>query len=297
MKSITQLDTKLLPKSVGKQVINTNNISILNLDKESIISLFQSHGLLFFKGFKADVETFTKFSNELSSNFMDYTGGVLNRRVINNNSTVLTVSDNKNEIKLHGEMYYQKNIPLMLWFFCAQPASKDGATIVCDGKQFFNELSDSLKELFSQKKLKYRGHLNKDAWMKRYKTDDLTVVEEICKSNDTHLQINEDESIDVYYICPAIYPSRNGKDMVFINSLLPGMVVAPEGISFDDDSEIDNEIMSELNDIAERITVEINWQKGDVLMVDNTRIMHGRKAFEDDKRDIYIRLCSPAFPC
>ncbi len=30
-------------------------------------------------------------------------------------------------------------------------------------------------------------------------------------------------------------------------------------------------------------------------MIDNTRILHGRRAFADDQRDIYIRLCSPAF--
>lgn len=54
--------------------------------------------------------------------------------------------------------------------------------------------------------------------------------------------------------------------------------------------------MSELNEIAERISIEISWQKGDILMIDNTRIMHGRRAFEDKQRDIYIRLCSPSFP-
>ena len=54
--------------------------------------------------------------------------------------------------------------------------------------------------------------------------------------------------------------------------------------------------MSELNEIAERITIEISWQKGDILMIDNTRIMHGRRAFYDDQRDIYTRLCFPAFP-
>ena len=69
----------------------------------------------------------------------------------------------------------------------------------------------------------------------------------------------------------------------------------PNVISFDDNSEITKDIMSELNEIADRITVEINWQKGDILMVDNNRIMHGRRAVSDDERDIYIRLCSPAF--
>jgi alpha-ketoglutarate-dependent taurine dioxygenase len=51
-----------------------------------------------------------------------------------------------------------------------------------------------------------------------------------------------------------------------------------------------------LNEIADKITTKIPWKKGDILMVDNTRIMHGRRAFSDNQRDIYLRLCSPAFP-
>lgn len=295
MKDNAQIYTKPLSKTIGQQIINANNSSILELSKESIVNLFRDRGVLLFRGFEANVEIFTKFSNELSTNFMDYTGGVFKRKVINNNSTLLSVNDFKDEVKLHGEMYYQKNIPLMLWFFCANPASQDGATIVCDGQLFFDELSDLLKDLFSQKKLKYRGHLERDAWIKRYKTDELDVVEQICKSNNTHLQINEDESIDVYYICPAIHPSRTGKSMIFINSLLPAMALASDVVSFDDGTDIDEEIICELNQIAEKITLEVNWQKGDILMVDNTRIMHGRRAFVDEKRDIYIRLCSPTF--
>lgn len=290
-----QLYTKPLSKVVGQQIINANNSSILDLNEESIVNLFRSHGLLLFKRFEADVEIFTRFSNELSTNFIDYTGGVFKRRVINSDSTLLSVNDFKDEIKLHGEMYYQKNIPLMLWFFCANPASQDGATIVCDGKLFFDELSDSLKDLFNRKKLKYRGHLKRDAWMQQYKTNNLDVVKQICKSNDVHMQINEDESIDVHYICPAIHPSRNGESMIFINSLLPAMAISPDVVSFDDGTNINDKIMSELNEISEKVTTEINWQKGDILMIDNTRIMHGRRSFVDDKRDIYIRLCSPAF--
>ena len=54
-------------------------------------------------------------------------------------------------------------------------------------------------------------------------------------------------------------------------------------------------VVSEVNKNAEKITTEISWKKGDILMVNNTIIMHGRRAFADNKRDIYLRLCSPAF--
>ncbi len=294
MKKIQKIHTEPLSDKVGQKVVNTDKINIFDLDEESIINLFQSEGVLLFRGFETNIEIFTQFTNKFSKNFLDYTGGVFNRRVINGDSTVLSVNDFNHEIKLHGEMYYQKNIPLMIWFFCANPASQDGETIVCDGKRFFEELRQPLKELFSQKKLKYRGHLDKDAWQKRYKTDDLNVVEKECKSNEVHLLINEDESIDVYYTCPVVHLSRSG-ELVFINSLLPAKSMAPNSVAFDDGSEIDDELMVELNEIAKKVTAEVRWEKGDILMVDNTRIMHGRRAFTDDKRDIYLRLCSPSF--
>ena len=295
MKIATQLHTRPLSATVGQQVINADNVSIFDLNQESIVNLFQSDGLLLFRGFETNIETFTRFTNSLSTNFLDYTGGVFNRKIINGDSTVLSVNDFNHEVKLHGEMYYQKTFPLMLWFFCAHPASQDGETIVCDGQLFYNELSEPLKKLLSQKKLKYHGYLDKEQWKKRYKTNELSVVEQICKRNDVQLQINEDESIDIYYICPAIHPSRSGKDMVFINSLLPAKSMSPKIVFFEDGSEIDDEIMSELTEIAKKITAEISWKKGDILMIDNTRIMHGRREFLDDKRDIYIRLCDPAF--
>jgi len=187
-----KINTQPLSENVGQQIINTDNINILDLDREEIINLFKSYGVLLFRGFENSVATFTQFTNSLSKDFRDYAGGVFNRRIINGNATILSVNDFNDEIKLHGEMYYQQDIPLMLWFFCAHPASQDGETIICDGRQFFNELSSPLKELFTHKKLKYSGHLDKDVWQKQYKTTDLRVVEQTCRSNNLLLQVNED---------------------------------------------------------------------------------------------------------
>lgn len=296
MKLNTRLYREPLSEKVGQKILNPDNISLLDLDKPEIMALFKSSGALLFRGFETDVNTFTQFTNSLSTNFLDYSGGVFNRRVINNDNTILTVNDFKDEIQLHGEMYYQKSHPLMLWFFCATPPVEKGETLICDGQKFFNELSDSLKQLFRQKKLKYLGHLTQEAWQKRYKTNDLTVVQETCAIHDTQVKVNEDESIDLEYICPAIYPSTADNHPTFISSLLPAKKLNPDVVSFHDGSEITDEIMSELYEIGENLTTEIAWQKGDILMIDNTRIMHGRRQITDEQRDIYIRLCSPSFP-
>ncbi|MEH2309128.1 TauD/TfdA family dioxygenase [Nostoc sp.] len=284
-----------ISNSIVQEINNPDNVSILKLDKEEIISLFKANGILLFRRFDVDVDIFKEFTNLLSIDFINYAGGAFSRRVINGDETLLSVNDFKSEIKLHGEMYYQQNIPLMLWFFCANPPLEDGETTVCDGRQFFNEISSSTKELFSKKKLKFNVRISQEDWQQKYQTDDLNQLEEMCRKNNTHLTVNEDQSILLEYISPAIIPSRCGKYQVFINSLLPTKQLNPKILNFEDDSEIPEEVVSELNEIAEKITTEISWQKGDILMIDNTRILHGRRSFADDQRDIYIRLCSPAF--
>ncbi|MEH2411257.1 TauD/TfdA family dioxygenase [Nostoc sp.] len=291
------MNTKIQPISdgIGQEIINLDNVSILELDKEQIISLFKHYGILLFRKFDVDADIFKEFTNLLSIDFINYAGGAFRRRVINGDQTLLSVNDSKSEIKLHGEMYYQQNIPLMLWFFCANPPLEDGETTVCDGRQFFHEISSSTKELFNKKKLKFTVSISKEDWHKKYQTDNLNTLEEICQKNNTHLTVNDDQSIMIEYICPAIIPSRCGKYQVFINSLLPTKQFISKILKFEDNSEIPEEVVSELNEIAEKITTEISWQKGDILMIDNTRILHARRAFADDQRDIYIRLCSPAF--
>ncbi|WP_254445349.1 TauD/TfdA family dioxygenase [Anabaena sp. UHCC 0204] len=287
--------TPSISEKVVQQIINQDHKSILELDQAEIINLFKEYGVLLFRGFTTDTEIFREFSNLFSTDFLDYAGGAFNRKVINNDKTILSVNDFQTEIKLHGEMYYQKNIPLMLWFFCANPAASDGQTTVCDGRQFFAELSNSTKELFNQKKLKFRAKMSQEQWQKKYKIDDVNQLEEICANNNTLVTIYEDQSILLEYICSLVIPSRCGNHQVFINSLLPAMQLNPDVLRFDDDSPIPDELMAELNGIAEKITTNICWQKGDILMIDNTRIMHGRRAFTDETREIYIRLCSPAF--
>ena len=107
----------------------------------------------------------------------------------------------------------------------------------------------------------------------KFKFDDINELEQMCKRNDTQLTIYEDRSILFQYICPVVIPSRCGKYQVFINSLLPAMQLNPDVLKFDDDSEIPDELIDELNGIAERITTNIDWKKGDILMIDKLNFL------------------------
>jgi alpha-ketoglutarate-dependent taurine dioxygenase len=61
-------------------------------------------------------------------------------------------------------------------------------------------------------------------------------------------------------------------------------------VRFEDGLKIPDDVIFELKDVTDKLTLPIAWQKGDILMIDNTRLLHGRKSFSDNQREIYVRM-------
>ena len=58
---------------------------------------------------------------------------------------------------------------------------------------------------------------------------------------------------------------------------------------------IPEKFIDEIKRVADDITVDHSWQQGDVVMLDNVRFMHGRRAFEkEDPRDILAIITARA---
>jgi alpha-ketoglutarate-dependent taurine dioxygenase len=51
-------------------------------------------------------------------------------------------------------------------------------------------------------------------------------------------------------------------------------------------------VIEELRRVEAELSQPLAWQPDDVLMVDNTRYLHGRRKFSDMSREIYVRLSS-----
>jgi alpha-ketoglutarate-dependent taurine dioxygenase len=295
--------TAPLSETFGTTLLATNQVNICELAQDEIRNLFKSSSLLLFRGFDVDTDNFKKFTELFSSSFVSYAGGAYSREIINGDQTLLSVTGGKQKwgVPLHGEMYYRKHKPSIIWFYCVTPALNDGETTVCDGAQVYKELSCSTQELLTKKRLKYIRTYPDSAWQKIYQTDDLNLVEKVCNENDITLSVGPDQSITTEYVISAIQESRYGKQKVFINNILPVVSQESKGsnvsiVRFEDNSKIPDSILDEIKTVTDKLTHLVAWEKSDILMVDNTRLLHGRKSFSDNQRDIYVRLCDAAFP-
>lgn len=311
-----------LRESFGVAVEAARPAPIQTLSRDLVASLFRRHGALLFRNFGADADAFTEFSAAHCHSFSTYQGGgfrwgKLDRQKVNNNDTLLTVTGATQSfgIPLHGEMYYMKQRPTVLWFFCENPPATAGETILCSGAEFYSRMGEDEREFFARNRLKYVRHLTAEEWPVAFQHDDAAVLRRWCDDNDCELTESADGSVTIEYVCPAVRPGPAGEE-VFINTLLllhsveqairsgyAAQVIelprnaCPIYVRLESGEEIPAALVERLKQAAEVMTVKVRWKKGDVLMIDNRRVMHGRKNCQGADRKIFVRMGEPAFDC
>jgi len=88
-----------------------------------------------------------------------------------------------------------------------------------------------------------------------------------------------------------VRPSALSGGEGFANAVLgPSHNYAAPRYRFEDGEEISQPEIEALRDLAETCTHALNWQDGDVAVLDNTRVMHGRREIIDTNRQLFIGM-------
>lgn len=279
--------------------------SLAELDFDQVVAEYKSAGMLMFRSYGASLEEFEQLTDRFTSQFMNYQGGGYKRRVINQggDQSIMSVNYDVGKKKqgmfalpIHGEMYYIKQRPTAMWFYCVHPAAEDGETTVCEGGEVYERLRPETKALFERQKLRYIRDYQEADWVKRFQTECLDEVEQFCRENDLHADIDRSQrTVHTEYLYPAVITHRFTNKPIFINNIMPVVWQERNGkktniVRLEDGSPIPDEVVAEIKEVTDRLTRKIPWQKGDVALVDNERIMHGRNSFQDDNRELYSRM-------
>jgi alpha-ketoglutarate-dependent taurine dioxygenase len=281
---------------------NSNDRS-MPLADSGVVDLFKANGVVLFRGFDLNQAGFVSYTEALTPDFLDYSGGAYARDKVNDNDTVLSVTGNRQffAVPLHGEMFYTKYRPTVLWFYCISPPVSGGETTVCDGVAIYRQLSVDSRALFDSKKISYIRHYADGDWQKIYLSDSVSEVEGICRKRDTAFTYHQDDgSVSTEFTCSAITTPLYTDQPAFVNNILPVLVQEANGnihslVRFEDGERIPDYVVEELRELANKLTVGVEWQAGDLVMVDNSRLMHGRNSFNDTQRDLNVRMSATVF--
>jgi alpha-ketoglutarate-dependent taurine dioxygenase len=261
---------------------------ILALDRDQIVEAFRNSGLVSFDGFALDLDVFREFTTQFANRFVtEY--NPLERHYLGDGT--MTVQYHYEGIPLHGEMAYLPRVspqlapPDILWFYCARPAREHGETLLCDGEKVVEKLSESTRRLFNEKRIKYRLVTSPEVWRAAAGVSEPHEAEHILRRIEGVVgwSFDRDGTLRWDYATHAIRPSRFSKRPAFVNS------VVCIGPSFEDGTDIPSGIITEIKSVTGRLAVPFPWRGGELMMLDNTRFLHGRSS-NDDQRLIYVRM-------
>jgi hypothetical protein len=121
--------------------------------------------------------------------------------------------------------------------------------------------------------------------------DTSSIADKLANIPDTILRVEPDGSLHLEYTVSAVQKPSHHESLAFANSL----IVEDRTCCFQNGEEVSRDLRLELFYEATNCSLLHKWQAGDVLMVDNSRMMHGRAPFNDEKRRICVRMGQERF--
>jgi len=240
-------------------------------------------GVVRLRGFAVDQAAFIALSARISSRAIAHSLGAVRHRLREDGTVVAPLPGNA-FVDLHGEMYFFPRHPDLVWFWCERPPERGGATTVADGAAFLRALSPEARDELDRRRLQFSVHMSADGVMSLGETTDLERAMANVRAMPGVIGLGRRAGgYALEYTTVAIVGD------VFINSI---MNVRRQGttirVRFADGGEIEPTMIAELAEVGERLTRDLEWQTGDIVVMDNAQVIHGRRAFDGD-RAIQIR--------
>ena len=282
-----------------------------DIPTQSVINAIRETGMVLFQGFGTSREEFDEMTARLGGKYMNYRGGGYVRKTEgeDRNATILSTSTTfeKGKVKpftqplpLHLEMSYTDKQPALLWFYCVTPPAKDGQTTIGDGVQIYQRLPQKWKDLLAEKRLMYLRAYPEGIWQNIYTTDDIDEARAFCHESGMTTEVDEEGTLHTTYLRTAIPKTRWGGHTAYANSAMT--VVMQEGtpreklssVRLEDGSRLPKELVQDVVRVQQEVIIDLDWQSGDFVLLDNTRTMHGRRGFEDTNREVLLRMVEDA---
>ncbi|MBD2166645.1 TauD/TfdA family dioxygenase [Calothrix membranacea FACHB-236] len=270
-------------------IYKQTNQSILQLPLQDTLNDFKAFGVLLFRGFDINYEQMKNFAEKFSSTFvLDKDRPIVDPH----NKYVTLVDPGMHYVSPHCENANSPFRPDVIWFCCGVPASQGGETLFWNGVRVWQELDEELRQLFIAKKIKFCQKFPAADW-KRFLGVGATLADvkrTLHGIPGLSYKINQDQSIAIEYVCSAVVKTKYGHQNAFANSLIAEYKNPRGVVTFEDGSPIPSTVINQVQQVMNNLTEVINWESGDLVMIDNSRFLHGRRSFTDTKRRIYSLL-------
>ena len=270
--------------------------------------LLRSHGGLVFRGFDlGSAEVLERLIRALGSDPLSYVGGNSPRTKVGDKAYTSTEFPADQRISMHNELSYASSWPAWIMFLCVTPPASGGATPMACSRRMLDLLPQDLVARFEEKGLMYLQTLPGRpgfgrTWQETFETTDPAIVEEHLGASGTEFEWVSRGRLKIRYRRNAIERHAVTNERVWFNQadqwhpsqLQPQLrevlqkVVEPQdfphNVVFGDGSPISDEDAGTIRQVYWDSSISFPWQRGDLMLLDNMLVAHGRDAFQGPRK-------------
>lgn len=252
---------------------------LLSVDRQEIRENYKRHGALLFRGFDFDLDIFASITASFCSSAAFNRSE--NREILAEENRIQTVNLGVKEFPLHPELSREPWKPDVCFFASLKDRAEGGETAICDGVEIVRRMPPDVHEALESRRLLYQQPMRKDEMRLWLNTDE--PADDLLKNPPAHcpfsFHISEKRQIIRSFSRPALHMPMFTDELAFGNFLFfawfgLGIRNFP---TFEDGSSVPVSLLDRIRNISDKITCPVAWQKNDLLMIDNTRFMHGRR--------------------
>jgi len=284
-------------------------------NKERLTGILRESGCILFRGFDiTDRDMFMRAKKSFpGAGDFDYVDGNSPRTKLS--AAVYTSTEYPKEfpISLHSELSYSTRWPALLFFFCKTPAEGGGETPIADCRHVLQKLGAEITGKFEELGVKYTRFLSGTkgigkTWMDTFETQDKVVAEEHCRKNGIDFRW-DGNSLCLSQVGPGVVRHPVTGEKVWFNqanqfhpSGLPADIRKaltlmhkdrwdryPQYAFYGNGEQIPEEILLRITQMHFDCALKFPWEKGDLLVLDNYLMAHGRMPFKGP-REILVSM-------
>lgn len=268
------------------------------------------HGAILFRGF--DINTpasFARLTRSIAPGLADCLDDNGPRTKITSGIYTSTEYPAEYQLSMHSEYAYSHKFPSRLYFCCVVEPGQGGATPLADNRRILKKLDPAIVEEFKTKRIKYVRNLHASSgfglsWQAAFQTTDKAVVEKYCNEMSIDYEWKADGGLRLENTFDSVITHpRTGEEVWFnqapqfhpsdypthicdslLDSYRGNERELPQTAFFGDDSPIDIAALKHIRETMFSEATVSPWRQGDVVMIDNVLVCHGRMPFSGPRK-------------
>jgi alpha-ketoglutarate-dependent taurine dioxygenase len=279
---------------------------LITESRPALEELLVTHGAILFRRFAVnELADFTAVTDAALTRRLNYVYRSTIRTEISDRIFTTTEYPAHQEILPHSENSFQLEWPMKVMFYCHTPAISGGETPLVDLLPVTSMINDRCLEKLTRLGVHYVRNYTDEMdihWSTVFQTSSREAVAEYCERASLNLEWIGDFQLRTMQTCQGVATHPITSAVVLFNqahlfhasSLGPDIFEAlvdsygienlPRHAYYGDRTEL---LQNELNNIRcvfSKEAVKFTWKKGDVLLIDNMQVAHGRLPYKGARK-------------